>query len=119
MTDEEKAIRLTALTEMFSGFGSPVTDERLKWYGNLTKDLPLDLLRPAIRRASLEAGAFPPGPGDILRAGCALDMQPNEGQLPSPPRWYQVAMGTAKRREQPKQVGPRTAKVDRLAQVFE
>ena len=110
MTPEEKAFRLTAMTEMFSGYGKPATEEQLKWYGNLTKHVPAEVFRQAIASASIESrGSFPPGPGDIIAA--ALVLAPGEqqpGYERALPRWYRRALGQLRDQEKPKELGFRS-----------
>lgn len=95
---------------MFLGYGQPVIEERLRYYGNLTQFIPLDVFKASCRQAALETvGSFPPGPGDILKA--ALQLAPGAytpGQGYSTPIWYQRQRKRMRIQEQPKELGPRT-----------
>jgi hypothetical protein len=109
MTDEEKALRLEALTEMFIGFGQPIVKERLRYYGNLTQFIPLGVYKQACRSAAVTAtSGFVPSPGQIVKA--ALELAPGgytPGQGTSLPRWYRAQLGHAKQAEGPQEIGAR------------
>ena len=106
MDESEKAIRLEALTEMFLGFGQPVEADRLRYYGNLTQHIPLGIFKQACRLAAIEtSGSFPPGPGDIVKAGIRLHPGEYSPHGTSLPHWARVAIATAKRRELPQDAG--------------
>lgn len=109
MTDEEKAFRMTALTEMFVGFGQPIVAERLKYYGNLTKCIPFAVFPQAVRAAAMSVrGGFVPGPGDIIAA--AVDLAPGErsevGGI-TDPNWLQQGRRGRAATERPREIGPR------------
>jgi len=95
---------------MFLGYGQPAEDERLRFYGNLTQHVPIDVLECAMRAACIEsAGSFPPGPGAIVQQ--ALVLVPGAytpGQSRSLPRWYQRATHRLRSDERPLEIGART-----------
>ena len=99
MEDTEKALRLEALTEMFIGFGQPVVKERLRYYANITQNIPLGVFKQSCRLAAVEtSGGFPPGPGDIIQA--ALKLSPGRqtpGHGLSKQRWYQRSLQDRRR----------------------
>jgi len=109
MTDEEKALRIEALTEMFVGFGQPIEKERLRYYGNLTQFVPVDVFKPACRSAAAQAtSGFVPSVAQILKA--ALELAPGgytPGQGRALPKWYRQQLGHAKRTEKPQELGAR------------
>lgn len=87
MTDEEKALRLTMLTEMFEGYGVDY-ERRLRWYANMTHRIPLENLRQAIRNACAEGSSdFAPSPARIISAARWLHESYGGDEIPSPP-WY-------------------------------
>ena len=90
MDEIEMARRVAALTGLFLGYGQPATDDRLRFYANATKHVPLEVFEQAcLNAAAMSRGSFPPGPGDIVAA--ALQLAPGEytpGQGSSKPRWY-------------------------------
>ena len=110
MDDLEKAQRLAALTEMFLGFGQPATEERLRYYGNLTRWVPIEVFQQSCRRAAMQdTSGFPPNPGAIIASALVLAPgAPNPGQPRSLPRWFQDSLNGIKRAEQPKELGPRS-----------
>lgn len=95
---------------MFLGYGQPVTEERLRYYGNLTRFVPIAFFKQACRSAAMDtAGSFPPGPGDILTS--ALALAPGEytpGQGRALPRWYVDGRRRVLAGERPKEIGPRS-----------
>ena len=114
MTDDEtrarhRAERITALIQMLRAFGQEATEHRLEALGLFTNPIPQHLFAAAVRRATIEtSGGWPPGPGDIMRAAVALEPgELNPGQQRTQPRWYKHALGEARSRERPREIGRR------------
>ena len=103
-------LRLEALVEMFTGLGREATEEKLAYYGNLTKGIPIQIFKKSCRLAALDAkGGWPPGPGDIVSA--ALEISPGvhtPGQGQAKPRWYQRLRREIAGRERPREIGARS-----------
>jgi hypothetical protein len=114
MDHGEKALRTTALLEIFVGLGRAVTTEQLAYYGNLTRHVPLEVFRAACNLAVIGAkDGWPPGPGDIIRAALTLAPGPlNPGHERSLPRWYQRATYQLRGDEQPREIGRRSGVTD-------
>lgn len=110
MEEDEKAIRIEILTEMFLGLGQSATEEQIRYYGNRTQFVPRAIFREACHMAVEQktGGNFLPGPGDIIKAGTALDpgeWSPHTGrQLP---RWARRQLGKNRQLELPQEAGPR------------
>ena len=109
MDDLEKAQRLEALMAMFLGYGTDPAEERLRWYANTTRFIPLGLLAPATQFAAMESpGGFAPGPGDIVKAALRLDPQPHsQSGHPTLPKWHQKATQSLSQAFTDKPQGPK------------
>jgi len=56
------------LRQMFAGYGAEITEDRLGFYLEMLKRVPLHALPAAIKSAAGSSGNFAPGPGSILGA---------------------------------------------------
>jgi len=109
MTEEEKALRMTIIVDMFLTYGVTASTDRLRNYGNLTKYVPMEVFKQAHRNAMVACeGSWPPGPGAIIAAAKVLAPgKPNPGQPVGLPRWYQRTLGERVSAEKPREIGSR------------
>jgi len=121
MTDEEKARRIEAITEMFIAEGTPLTDDRLKAYGNGTQFIPIGVFKQSCRNAvaNNESG-FVPNIGKILKEAKILaPAVRTPGQGISLPRWFRRQLARNSREERPRELGSRSGKVERIRRDIE
>ncbi len=116
MSETEKLQRLAILTEMFIGAGEDVEPERLRYYGNCTQFVPLNVFIAACRRAAMErAKGFAPSVGEIIDAARKLapgSRSPSHGH--GIPAWMRKQLASNTRRERPKELGPRGGSSERI-----
>lgn len=109
MTDEERLLRIEAITELLLGHGAKADEDRIMYYGTITEHVPISVFQGACRMAAAEnSTSWPPSPGAIVQ--CALQLEPgeySEGYGVSMPKWYRKQLAAYRRQEQPKQVGSR------------